>query len=360
MSKESFESLNEYQTYNVDYLVPEKLMEAGDDDEGAFGKIIDRGMSFIPRAMRFKKAKKVMRKSLSKFTNKAKNLVSKFASGFKAKVNTIDKEYKALLKDKIEPLIEDNKMPEAIEMMESQKKELEAYKKDQIAILDKGIEDILGAYTTSIDKRIDNPGFVLNVELSEKGKGELKAKWQELAAVQKIEIDKEKTKLISSPGWKRLEEMIAEMTGFIKTKKKSSQDITFFVQDIDKLPDDDYLVRVHVRVEGGRPQLQEKGLIVGEDPEKLDFGSNARKIKVTGTYQYNLNPYKLRVNAPPTYYVRPYLILKDADPMYGDVATLDVKARTKEEKERGDERIIPKGGGGLEDEERTIPSENKK
>jgi len=69
---------------------------------------------------------------------------------------------------------------------------LDDYKKEQMQTLDKGIEDVLGAYTTSIENRIQNPGFVLNVELSEKGKGELRAKWQELSALQKIEIDKEK------------------------------------------------------------------------------------------------------------------------------------------------------------------------
>ena len=77
MSKDSFERLDEYQSENSNYLVAEQLFEA-DDDDGIFGKLIDRGLSFVPRAMRFKKAKKIMRKSLVGFTSKAKNLVKKF------------------------------------------------------------------------------------------------------------------------------------------------------------------------------------------------------------------------------------------------------------------------------------------
>lgn len=360
MSKESFESLNEFKIESNNYLVPEALFEK-DDDDGAMGKIMDRGLSFIPRAMRFKKAKKIMRKSLTAFTKKAKNLVNKFAAGFKAKVDVIDKEYKKLLKDKIAPLMKDGKEREAVDIIENQRKELEDYKKEQVNVLDKGIESILDSYTNSINQRIDNPGFVLNVELSEKGKGELKAKWAELSAIQKIEIEKEKTKLISSPGWRRLEEILAEMAAFVKKRKGSDAEIDVFIQDIiPNLDDNTYEVATHVRVSHGRPTLKEKGLLVGTDTNKLEYGAGVRTIKVTGRYQYNTRPYSLVVSALPDEFVRPYLIFKDMpNPVYGDIASFKVRAKSKEEKKQGDDRIVGKGEGDLEGEKPIIPAENK-
>jgi len=359
MNKDSFERLNEYNNKNNNYLVKESLFEA-EDDSGTLGKILDRGLSFVPRAMRFKKAKKIMKKSLIGFSKKGKNLVNKFAVGFKTKVDIIDKEYKKLIKNKIEPLVKENKIQEAVDIMENQKKELDDYKKEQMQTLDKGIEDVLGAYTTSIENRIQNPGFVLNVELSEKGKGELRAKWQELSALQKIEIDKEKTKLISSPGWRKLEEISAEMAAFIRKRKIGDADIDISVQDIELREDGNYLVQVHVRISRGRPTLKEKGLIVGKETNELEYGAGARTIKVTGRYQYNTRPYSLVIAGSPDDYVRPYLIFKDANaPVYGNIAGLDVRSKSKEEKKMGQERIIGKSERDLEAEKDIVSKENK-
>ena len=359
MTKLSFESLNEYQKEDLKYFVAESLiLEKGDDEDGGIGTIIDRGLSFVPRAIRFKKAKKMMKKALSKFTSKAINVIEKFSAGFKDKVTTIDKEYKKLMADKVKPLIDEDKTAEAVSIIEAQKKEIEEYKKDQMAILQKGIDDVLVAYTNAIEHRIDKPGFVLNVELSEKGKGELRAKWQELAAIQKIEIDKHKTKLIHSPGWRRLEAILAEMESFIKQRKHKELDIDLLVQDIAPSKDG-YLVKVHVRVTGGRVPLQEKGLLIGSDPNKLTYSSGARKIKVTGTYQYNANPYELFIHGDASDFVKPYMIFKDIpEPVYGDVASLNVRKKGAEEKKMGDDRVIAKTGS-VEDEKNIIPPENK-
>lgn len=175
MNKESFESLHNYQPEENKIFINESLL-LEKDDEGVFGTIIDRGLSFVPRAIRFKKAKKVMKKALAGYTNKAKNLIKKFSQSFKRKVDTIEKEYLDVKENKVVPLVKEGKREEAVKLMKEQLKELEDYKKQQMQVLSKGIEDVLTSYTHSIDKRIDNPGFVLNVELSEKGKGELKAK----------------------------------------------------------------------------------------------------------------------------------------------------------------------------------------
>jgi len=360
MINDSFERLNEYNSNASNYLVPERLFEK--DDDGIFGSLIDRGLSFVPRAMRFNKAKKAMKKSLKGFTSKAKSLVTKFSAGFKAKVDTIDKEYKKLIKEKVKPLLDEERNIEAVELLENQKKELEEYKKEQMGILDKGIDDILAAYTKSIDHRIDNPGFVLNVELSEKGKGELKAKWEELAAIQKIEIDKEKTKLINSPGWRRLGEMVAEMNGLIKQKKGANADVTIFVQDNIKIKEGLYSVKVHIRIQGGRPTVEEKGILIGQNPEKLNYEGGVRTVKVTGTYQYNATPFSLEVQAKETDYVRPYIIFKDTnEPYYGDVGSFEqAKDKNQTGKHQGDDTIKGgKPGGSLSSEDPIIKKEDK-
>jgi len=348
MSKESFESLNEYQkTSDSKTFVNESLILEKDDD-GVLGSIIDRGLSFVPRAMRFKKAKKIMRKSLNKFTFRAKNIIKKFVKSFKNKVATIEKEYNKLIKDKIKPLMKEGKNDQAVKLMKENLKEFEAYKKEQMQLLDKGISDVLDAYTNAIHNRIDNPGFILNVELSERGKGELKAKWQELIAIQKIKVEEFKTELVKSPGWKRLDEIISEMTAFVEQREKPEADIDFHIQDIEREASGNFLVRVHIRARGGRPVLEEKGLIIGTDANKLDHDRGAHIIKVTGKYQHNMNPYTLSIDSSAEgKYVKPYLILKNQkDPIYGDIGVLKARVKTKEEKRAGEEKIIGKSRDG--------------
>lgn len=339
MNKESFESLETYKPFDNKVLVNEALVEAKGDDDGVLGSIIDRGLTFVPRAMRFKKAKKVMKKSLVGYTKKAKNLIQKFTKSLNVKVDKVANEYKKLKKEKILPLLEEGKREEAIKLAKDQLKELEEYKKQQMESLSKGINQILESYTSSINNRIDNPGFVLNVELSERGKGELKAKWQELVAIQNTKIDEYKTDIIKSEGWKKLDEMISELSGFVEQRRHSGDaDVIFKVHDIVPQSTGEYLVRVHLRVAGGRPEVEEKGVLVGKNPEDLELGEGGvRKIQEVGTYQYNARPYKLIVKGSPEDFVRPYMKVKNrVEPYYGDAASLDVREKSKEEKMRGD------------------------
>lgn len=339
---ESFEKLNEFEYKELKQFVPESLLLEKDDEDGILGSIIDRGLSFVPRAIRFKKAKKVMKKALEGFNVKAKKLIDKFASGFGSKVDKVVKEYERLKKEKVDPLLKDGKDEEAAEIIDSQRKELEEWKKNQIATLDKGIEDVLQAYTNSIENRIEKPGFVLNVELSEKGKGELRAKWQELAATQKMKVDEYKTNLISSKGWKKVDSILAEMNSFVKARKHGEGEIDIFVQDI--VPTRaGYRVKVHIRTYGKRFNLKEKGIVIGTDPSKMELGPNTRAQKEVGTYQYNIRPYEIlvqNVSKDKETFVRPYMIIRERkEPVYGDIASLDVREKSKEEMKRGEEFI---------------------
>jgi len=355
MYKESFESLEDYQiSESFEPLVNESLiLEKGNEDEGALGKIIDRGLTFVPRAMRFKKAKKIMAKYLGAYTKKSKNLISKFAKSFLKKVEIVEKEYNELKEKKIKPLINDGETATAVKLMKEQLKEIENYKKDQMSTLDKSISSVLDAYTSSINHRIDNPGFILNVELSERGKGELKAKWQELIGIQQSKVEESKTELIKSEGWKKLDQMISEMTSFVESRGTgSSADVEMFVQDLVKRSGSgEYEVKVHLRVQHGRVSVKEKGVLIGSDLEDLELKAGSRKVKVTGTYQYNAKGFNLIFSGDENDLVRPYMLVNDVpEPFYGDAAlcknardeatTPEEKRAEKERIKKGDDRIL--------------------
>ena len=110
-----------------------------------------------------------MKTALKGYVRKSKKLVDKFTKSFQNKVSSIDPEYQKLKKE-VEKLTSEGKDVEAKAAMETQLKELQDFKKEQVATLEKGFADILESYTSAIDRRIENPGEVFNVELSEKGK----------------------------------------------------------------------------------------------------------------------------------------------------------------------------------------------
>jgi len=322
-NKESFIPLNEYSSEEKPLRVSETMiLEKGDDDEGTYGKIIDRSLSFIPRAMRFAKGKKIMKRSLNKFIKKSKRVIDKFSKSFQNKVGTIEPEYKEL-KKKVEKLVAQEKDIEAKSAMEVHLKELESYKKEQMQILEKGIDDIFQAYTNAIDNRIDAPGFVLNVELSEKGKGELKAKWQELGAVAKMKIDEYKTVLISSPGWKKIDEIIAEINAFVEERKyaKIINDADFFVEKISEV-ENGFKVTVLFRMSGARLKAVEKGLLITKDPN-VEF-SEATREPYTGTNRYQLGGFKTTIGKiDQEYFLIPYIVVKEVKaPIIGKPAQI--------------------------------------
>lgn len=356
--KQSFESLNDYQKTNIKYLVSESLILEKGEDESIFGKVIDRGLSFVPRAMRFKKAKKVMQKSLIEFVKKAKSIIKKFDTTFNEKIKIIDTEYRKLVDEKISPLLKDDKTEEALSILENQRKELEEYKKEQMNILNKSIDDILTPYTNSIEKRIDSPGFVLNVELSEKGKGELRAKWQELAASQKLELDKDKTNIIKSSGYKRLDEMIAEVTKLIAEikNKERLKNLDFYINYITDKGNNVYDVKVQLRTSGARLNVIEKGVIIGSNPNKLEYSSGANIVKLTGTYAYSAQTFSVHIkNVSKDDYVRPYLIDKNSKhPIYGDVGRIDELIQSGEASKSSIKGAGMKAAGELDAEEEYI------
>jgi len=328
MTDNKFISLDEYISEEKFSVVNETMiLEKGEDDEGPIGHIINRGLTYVPRAIRFSKAKKIMRRSLVKFISKAKNVVDKFAKSFQTKVATINPEYEKLKKE-VYALVEEGKDVDAKNIMEQQLKELEDYQKDQMAILDKAISDIFQAYTKSIENRIDQPGFVLNVELSEKGKGELKAKWEELGASAKMKIDEHKTVLVQSKGWKKIDNMIAEIKAFVESRKYAGSlaGADFFIERLIEL-EYAYKVSVIFRVSGARFKTMEKGLLIADDESQLEKGKGAKVLRYEGSNRFQLGGFKMSLDkdkVPKGSWIRPYIVVKEvSEPIYGEAAELD-------------------------------------
>jgi len=349
MSENKFIPLNEYSSEKKPLLVSETMiLEKGEDEDGAFGKIIDRGLSFVPRAMRFGKAKKIMKKSLNKYIKKSKKVIDSFSKSFQTKVATIEPEYKAL-KKKVDAFVLEGKDLEAKSAMEVHLKELHDYKKDQMQILDNGIQSIFDAYTNAIDQRIDSPGFVLNVDLSEKGKGELKAKWQQLGSIAKMKIDEHKTNLIQSKGWKKIDEIIAEINAFIEQRRYAGAiaDSEFFIESLIQNADG-YVVKVLFRMSGARLKCTGKGLIFANHSDieqiRVNF-KNEHKEPYVGTNKLQLSGFKMAFSGstdPETYLV-PYLTVKEQkDPIIGQPAQIshyinqDINSNTGQFRDQGD------------------------
>jgi len=347
MNLQHFQSLDEY-TLN-------KLNEANDD--GMIGNIIDKAASFIPRAVRFKKAKSTMAKALNGYIRKSKSVINNFSKGLSKKIDVINKQYSKMVAEKIQPLVDAGNTKQAAKMMTQFLKELEHYRDAQIQQLDKNIENIYNSYNAAIEKRIQSPGFVLNVELSEKGKGELMAKWQELSGLAKMKIDEKKEEIMANEGWRHLDNIISEVSSFVEENSYDAGDIEFKIQFAKPLQKDLYDVKVHLRLSGKRLSVTEKGVLVAKNQDDLEIGnSNASKHPVKGTYQYNANSWITHVEIPDTNsFIIPYLIVKQSkNPIYGEIISVDMaindykqgaaqKEKPKEDEEKPEQAIKGKG-----------------
>lgn len=325
-NNKSFESLS---TYNGDYdgtfnLVVESLFE--DDGEGndALGNIIDKGLSFVPRLMRFKKAKTVMSRSLNLYIKKAKKIIDSFETISGSKIENISREYTNLKGGQIKKLIANDKPDEASELLKNFLSELEQYKSEQIAKLDKGIESVHQAYTTAVEKRIDSPGFVLNVELSEKGKGELKAKWQELSATADMKIDEYKTAaILKNEGFKKLDKIVAEVNSYISKNQAIKGDVHFTVTSI-KQQGDQFEVESRPVIVGARYNVKEKGIIVSDEPDNMELGKGGKRYTYSGNRANTTRPYRIIITANIEEYILPYMLVHESEqPIYGDLVQID-------------------------------------
>jgi hypothetical protein len=189
------------------------LFEANDDSDDVLSTPISRVASFPARALRFRKAKSVMLKYAKKILAKTDKIIKKFELEIDKSVPQITRRGEDLQKE-LDSAKKSGDEIGARAIINQQKKFTQDVKKnqdDRVNTLNQAIENLITTYTTAIHKRIDEPGYVLKVELSEKGKAELKFMWEELISGIKQKSYEKLVKIINNKNIKGLESLVARL-----------------------------------------------------------------------------------------------------------------------------------------------------
>jgi hypothetical protein len=316
MDNNKFESFDEF------------CLKLNEDEKGIIGSLIDKTASFVPRAMRFAKAKSIMKSYLNGFEKKSLSLIKHFEKNIGKVADTAEENFKKFKKDKLNSLMALDKIDQAVNMAIAYKKELASLKESELKKINAYVDKILDSYTAAIDKRIDNPGFILNVELSDKGKGKLKAKWVELSAIKKMEIDEKLMQLLANAGLSTVDDINAELESFIEEHRYSygKAAVEIYIDSVVKIAPDQFKVTVFLRSPGNRYALNEKGLLIGDTEEQLSDVHSARLVKARDLV---LSAYTLTINAKETSYIRPYVkLVKSVRPTYGNIENIEDMVKT--------------------------------
>lgn len=363
MSNESFERLHNYQPRDSKKIVNESLEEDFLFEDDFFSKLFTLPLksmrkTFIKRNGAGYQEKKTLLKD-------SKEAIKDFYTSTSKMIEKIIKKYNNFKKDKLQPLLNDDKDKEASELIADQIKELESWKNNQLQSLDKTLEEKNNEAKNRFLEAISSEGYFTGKagELTPKQKRKMNAWWSKEIDKVRLKIEEYKTDLVlKSAAWEKLDAVLAEMNSFSK-ETAGGGTLEIFVQDI--VPTRaGYRVLVHIRSFGKRYNLKEKGIIIGTDPSKMELGSPDTTVqKVLGRYQFSLNSYELLVKDAPKgdVYVRPYLILKEKkDPVYGDIAFLNVREKSKEEKKSGATVIKSDNTRPLSGDERDFKEDNQK
>jgi hypothetical protein len=189
------------------------LLEASNDEDDAISTPISRAASFPARAIRFRKAKSVMNKYARKILAKTDKIIARFEREIDKSVPQIAQRGEDLQKE-LNAAKKSGDEIGARAIVNQQKKFTEDVKKNQderVNTLNQTVENLINTYTTAIHKRIDEPGYVLKVELSEKGKADLKFMWEELVAAIKQKSYEKLVKIINNKNIKGLESLVARL-----------------------------------------------------------------------------------------------------------------------------------------------------
>jgi hypothetical protein len=197
--------------YGIKYSM--KLYEADDDDDGTYSTPFRRMGSFPARAIRYKKAKSVMKKYVTKIIKKADKIINRFQGEINKSVPIIDNRGREL-DDKLEKAKRSGDETQTKSIINQQKKFTEDVANNQklrVDNLQQSLENLINTYTQAIHKRVDEPGYVLKVELSEKGKADLKFLWDEYIAIIKQQIYEKLIKILDNKHLKGLEDLISKL-----------------------------------------------------------------------------------------------------------------------------------------------------
>ena len=193
------------------YTYHNALFEA--EDDGKFETPINRALSFPARAIRYKKAKNIMGKYSKKILQKSESIIKRFEEELNKSIIQIKKRGAELQKQLETARSKGDESGEkaAINQQRKFKTEVENNQNLRVQNLNQSIDNLISAYTNGINKRIEEPGYVLKVELSDKGKADLKFFWEEHVAIIRQQIYEKLIKIINNKNVKGLETLIAKL-----------------------------------------------------------------------------------------------------------------------------------------------------
>ena len=190
------------------------LFEASNnDDDAALTTPFSRAASFPARAIRYRKAKNVMVKYSKKIISRVEKIIRKFEGELDKSITQITEKGKNL-EAQLKKAKSDGDETEIRAVVNQQKKfkaEVEKNQEARVQHLNQSIDNLINAYTQGITKRIDEPGYVLKVELSDKGKADLKFLWEEYVSKIKQMTYEKLIKIINNKHVSGLEKMIARL-----------------------------------------------------------------------------------------------------------------------------------------------------
>jgi hypothetical protein len=271
-----------FEEYGYTYHEGFELNEAKDDD-GKYETPVNRGLSFPARAIRYKKAKNIMARYAKKIIKKSEGIIEKFESELNKSIVQIKKRGLELTKQLEKARAAGNETEEkaAINQQKKFKSDVELNQAARIQNLNQSVDNLIGAYTNGINKRIDEPGYVLKVELSDKGKADLKFFWEEHVALIRQQIYEKLIKIINHKNVKGLETLIAKLEVEIEDAEDKRMVVRRSRQGIYRDDKKEALQKQRDQMRGGKNKV-EGGL---EEPEQHKPETEGPKnIQVAGEH----------------------------------------------------------------------------
>jgi len=201
------------QIISEEYGEIKPLLEATNDDDSALTTPFSRAFTFPARAIRYRKAKNVMIRYSKKIISRVEKIIRKFEGELDKSITQITEKGKNL-EDQLKRAKSAGDETEIRAVVNQQKKfkaEVEKNQEARVQHLNQSIDNLINAYTQGITKRIDEPGYVLKVELSDKGKADLKFLWEEYVSKIKQMTYEKLIKIINNKHVSGLEKMIARL-----------------------------------------------------------------------------------------------------------------------------------------------------
>lgn len=189
------------------------LEKGGSDDDDALTTPFSRAFSFPARAIRYRKAKNIMIRYSRKILSKVEKIIRKFEGELDKSITQITEKGQDLQRqlDKAKKTGDEVEVRAVVNQQKKFKADVEKNQEARVQHLNQSIDNLIQAYTNGITKRIDEPGYVLKVELSDKGKADLKFLWEEYVSKIKQQTYEKLIKIINNKHVKGLEKLIARL-----------------------------------------------------------------------------------------------------------------------------------------------------